>query len=60
MLTKTILVFCYNLLSHYLGCITFANKYKKYTVLFVNSEKHDDVIKRAGFKSFTVETFNSE
>ncbi len=60
MLTKTILVFCYNLLSHYLDCMTLANNYKKHVVLFANYEKHNDFFKREGLKSFTGETFNSE
>ncbi|MEO6303969.1 MAG: hypothetical protein ABIP51_12435 [Bacteroidia bacterium] len=55
---KKILIFPFDLLSHYLRCITLAESYKDYEILFAFSEKYDPFIKKAGFNSFKVESFD--
>lgn len=56
---KQILIFPFDLMSHYLRCITLAAKYSDYEVLFAYSQKYDALVKKAGFNSFYVEQFNS-
>ncbi|MDP1802396.1 MAG: glycosyltransferase [Bacteroidota bacterium] len=60
MLKKRILIFPFDLMSHYLRCITLAQNYKEYDILFAHSDKYDVFVKKAGFGSFKVETFNSQ
>lgn len=47
-------------MSHYLRCITLAERYSEYEVLFAHSEKYNMYVERAGFKSFFVEHFDSD
>lgn len=60
MLKKRILIFPFDLMSHYLRCITLAQNYKEYDVLFAYSEKYDIFVRKAGFGSFKVDAFNAE
>lgn len=46
-------------MSHYLRCITLAEKYKDYEILFAHSTKYISFITKAGYGSFEVETFDS-
>lgn len=56
---KRILIFPFDLMSHYLRCITLAEKYKDYEILFAHSAKYNSFVTQAGFCSFKVETFDS-
>jgi UDP:flavonoid glycosyltransferase YjiC (YdhE family) len=47
-------------MSHYLRCIALAQNYKDYDILFAYSDKYDVFVRKAGFGSFKVETFNAE
>lgn len=47
-------------MSHYLRCITLAQNYKEYDVLFAYSDKYDVFVRKAGFGSFKVEKFDSQ
>lgn len=46
-------------MSHYLRCIALAQNYKDYDVLFAYSEKYDGFVRKAGYGSFTVDTFDA-
>lgn len=54
-----ILIFPFNLLSHYLRCIVLARRYPDYEILFAYSDKYNQFVHKAGFKTFVVEQFNS-
>ncbi len=47
-------------MSHYLRCITLAQSYIEYDVLFAYSPKYDIFVRKAGFESFKVDAFNAE
>ncbi len=47
-------------MSHYLRCIALAKQYNDHEILFAYSEKYDPFVKKAGYGSFKVETFNAE
>ncbi len=47
-------------MSHYLRCVVLAQNYKEYDILFAYSEKYDVFVRKAGFGSFKVDTFNAE
>lgn len=57
---KHILVFPFNLQSHYLRCIVLMEQYKEYEILFAYSTDYDPVVKKAGHRSFAVETFDAK
>lgn len=57
---KIILVFPFNLLSHYLRCIRLSENYKDHTIFFARSGKYDDFVHRAGYATFEVENFDPE
>ena len=59
---KLILIFPFNLLSHYLRCLVFAERYydsEEYEVCFAASEEYDQYVHRAGYKSFPCEKFDA-
>jgi UDP:flavonoid glycosyltransferase YjiC (YdhE family) len=49
---KTILVFPFDLMAHYLRCIVLAKGYIDYTVLFQSSLTYNKYVKSAGFEIF--------
>jgi len=55
---KKLLIFPFNLLSHYLRCISLAKSYPEYDVWFASSAEYDSFVKRAGFNTFNVESFD--
>ncbi|MBA3680086.1 MAG: hypothetical protein H0W73_02700 [Bacteroidetes bacterium] len=55
---EKLLIFPFDLMSHYLRCIELAKQYKHYEILFAYSKKYNSFVKKAGFGSFNVETFN--
>lgn len=57
---KRILVFPFDLMSHYLRCITLAKTFTEYNVLFAQSNKYDRFVEQAGFSSFTTTGFDTE
>jgi UDP:flavonoid glycosyltransferase YjiC (YdhE family) len=59
MRNKKILIFPFNLLSHYLRCIVLAAEYKEYEVLFAYSKEYEAFVKKAGYKMFDVENFDA-
>jgi len=58
--TKTILIFPFDLMSHYLRCIRLAAEYKDHSILFASSEKYNSYVLEAGYKVFNVEGFDPE
>lgn len=61
MQTKTVLIFPFELLSHYLRCIELANQYKKeYNVIFCYSEKYKHYVYDAGYSTFYCKGFNPD
>lgn len=59
---KRILIFPFNLLSHYLRCIVLAQKYdpSEYEILFQSSPNYDSYVTKHGFKTFSCEQFDPE
>jgi UDP:flavonoid glycosyltransferase YjiC (YdhE family) len=60
MAKKKILIFPFDLLSHYLRCITLAEQYSDFEVLFALSARYNLYVENAGYKSFPVESFDAE
>lgn len=60
MARKRILIFPFDLMSHYLRCIALADQYKEYDVLFAYSDKYDPFVRKAGHGSFKVDSFNAD
>jgi len=58
-LKKRILIFPFDLMSHYLRCIELCKQYQDYEILFAYSNKYNVFVKRAGYESFKVEIFNA-
>ncbi len=58
----TILIFPFNLLSHYLRCLVLADIYlkKEYNVLFLNSEAHNKFVKQHEYKTFPCKHLDAE
>jgi len=59
---KTILIFPFNLLSHYLRCLVLADSYPKdeYSIFFLSSDKYDHFIINHGYKTFSCRQFESD
>ena len=60
---KRILIFPFNLLSHYLRCLVFAERFydsDAYDIHFAASDVYDHYVQRAGYKSFPCEQFDAE
>ncbi|MDO9188101.1 MAG: glycosyltransferase [Bacteroidia bacterium] len=60
---KRILVFPFDLLSHYLRCIVLVNQHfnkNEYDVIFLNSDKYVNYITEHGFETFDGEQFDSQ
>ena len=60
---KRVLIFPFDLLSHYLRCIVFAKAYynkDEYEVLFLHSDKYDKYVLENGFTTFNCDQFDSE
>lgn len=55
---KRILVFPFDLLSHYLRCITLAQDYTACEILFVSSRQYNNFVTRAGYSTFECESFD--
>lgn len=55
---RKILIFPFDLMSHYLRCIVLAKQYPNDDVLFAQSEKYDSFVKDAGYSTFKVESFD--
>lgn len=56
---EKILVFPFDLQSHYLRCIELARRYPAAEILFASSEKYDPFVQKAGYNSFKVEHFDA-
>lgn len=56
---EKILVFPFDLMSHYLRCIVLAKRYSDHNVLFAHSKNYDHFVNEAGFKSFKVHGFDT-
>lgn len=58
----TILVFPFNLLSHYLRCIVLSNRYSKteYEFLFLESDLYSKYVIENGYQTFSVRQFDSK
>lgn len=56
---RKILVFPFDLMSHYLRCIVLTQKYTNYNVLFAHSEKYNDFVTEAGYSTFKTKGFNT-
>lgn len=60
-LLKTILIFPFNLLSHYLRCLVLADRYDKsqYQILFLHSPQYAGFVETHGYATFSCEQFQS-
>jgi len=58
---KTILIFPFNLLSHYLRCLVLADSYDKneYNILFLSSSVYDGFVRKNGYQTFNCDQFDS-
>jgi UDP:flavonoid glycosyltransferase YjiC (YdhE family) len=56
---RRIMVFPFNLMSHYLRCISLASRYLNSEILIARSEEYNQFVTRAGFGSFDVKVFDS-
>lgn len=58
---KTILIFPFNLLSHYLRCLVLADTYSKeeYKIYFLNSGIYDQYVLQQGYETFYCRQFNA-
>jgi UDP:flavonoid glycosyltransferase YjiC (YdhE family) len=58
---KRILIFPFNLLSHYLRCLVLAGRYRDngYEVLFLHSEEYITHIREHGYETFRADQFDS-
>jgi UDP:flavonoid glycosyltransferase YjiC (YdhE family) len=57
---KTILVFPFDLMAHYLRCIVLAKEYADYDVLFQSSSTYNKYVKSAGFGVFESQHFDAK
>ncbi len=57
---KRILIFPFNLMSHYLRCITLAKRYSNCDILFASSGSYNSFVFEAGYQIFETETFDAE
>ena len=59
---KTILIFPFNLLSHYLRCLVLADRYdpSEYRILFQSSDRYDVHVERHGYETFKAKHFDSD
>jgi UDP:flavonoid glycosyltransferase YjiC (YdhE family) len=57
---KTILVFPFDLMAHYLRCIVLAKEYPDYNVLFQSSSTYNKYVKSAGFEIFESPHFDAK
>ena len=56
---KRLLIFPFDLLSHYLRCIALAERYRDWEILFAHSEKYSGQVTAAGYATFPVESFDA-
>ncbi|MBL7933544.1 MAG: hypothetical protein JNL60_16685 [Bacteroidia bacterium] len=56
---ERILIFPFDLLSHYLRCIELTKLYPEAEIFFASSGKYDHHVQKAGHKCFDVEKFDS-
>jgi UDP:flavonoid glycosyltransferase YjiC (YdhE family) len=59
---KVILIFPFDLLSHYLRCLVLADSYdqNEYRILFQSSKKYDHYVKKHGYGTFNAEQFDTD
>lgn len=57
---KRILVFPFDLLSHYLRCLVLVERYKEYEILFASSPRYNKYVTSQGHKTFEIETFDAD
>ncbi len=56
-----VLVFPFNLLSHYLRCLQLADAIRDdYDIYFARSDKYESWVEKAGFNTFSCDTFDPE
>lgn len=55
---EKILVFPFDLMSHYLRCVVLAKQYPDADIFFAASSQYNDFIHKAGYKTVTVEQFD--
>lgn len=56
---ERILIFPFDLLSHYLRCIELAKRYPQAEVLFASSRHYDHFVRQAGYQTFDAEHFDA-
>lgn len=59
---KTVLIFPFNLLSHYLRCLVLVDRYfsgDEYEIFFVNSKAYNKFIEEQGYRTFHCEQFDA-
>jgi len=59
---KTILIFPFDLLAHYLRCLVLADQYdkKEYKILFLQSSNYDKQVKERGYDVFSCRQFEAD
>lgn len=57
---KTLLIFPFDLMSHYLRCIRLALNYKDYRILFASSGTYNNYVTEAGYDIFPVARFDPD
>lgn len=58
--SRIILVFPFDLMSHYLRCIKLCENYREYRVIFLYSKKYSKYLIENGFEYFEGEHFNAD
>lgn len=61
-MTKVILIFPFDLLSHYLRCLVLADRYdqNEYKILFQSSAKYNLYVEQHGYETFKAKHFDSD
>jgi len=60
---KRVLIFPFNLLSHYLRCLVYADRFyskDEYEVFFLYSKNYEKFIHQYGYQTFTCEQFDAD
>lgn len=55
---ERLLIFPFDLMSHYLRCLVLARHYPEADIVFAASSKYDAFVHEAGYKTFPVEQFD--
>lgn len=60
MQSERILIFPFDLLSHYTRCIELAKRYTGASIVFATSKRYNHLVLNAGYQLINVETFNPD